>query len=246
MKTFKMLVEQSNKPSVPVTNPGNFVNEGGKKYYLKTSPSKEHAENEVLASKLYQAIGVPTVDYQLHHFGSGNYGVKSEVIPDVRHINVRDVNDRREVQQHFGAHALLANWDSIGMHQANHLFDKSGKAHVIDFGSAVAFRGSGPLKGKLFTDHVGEFDSLRDLDGHGYESAVAYHDIEPHTLVDSARRATSLHPDKIADIVEKHGPSNPELKKTITQKLLARRQDLIGRANQVASQHGLEPINHTY
>ena len=61
------------------SNPGGqYVDQNGTKFYVKQSKSDDHAKNEVLATKLYQAAGSPIVDSNLIDVGGGKLGTVSQ------------------------------------------------------------------------------------------------------------------------------------------------------------------------
>jgi len=46
------------------TNPaGIFQDDNGRRYYVKTLESPAHARNEMIAAKLYELAGAPTLTY---------------------------------------------------------------------------------------------------------------------------------------------------------------------------------------
>lgn len=142
---------------------GIFMANNGCKYYLKEiSNNIDRAEQEVLASKLYQAAGVKCADVELAKYNHQNVllsswiagGVLSQAgkIPDVI---------KEKLQNGFAIDAWLANWDVVGQEFDNIIIDVNNEPVRIDTGGSLEYRAMG--KKKAFSaNKVDEFSTLRN------------------------------------------------------------------------------------
>ena len=123
----------------------------GKLYYVKYGsicPDKtlshipSQAENEVLASKLYELAGVDCAKMQVALDDSAKKVVLSEYIPNLSPIS----ECNKGVIDGLGADIWLGNWDVIC---SNNIQMTKDKCYRIDFGGALEYRSLGELKNKL-------------------------------------------------------------------------------------------------
>ena len=123
----------------------------GKLYYIKYGsicPDKtlshipSQAENEVLASKLYELAGVDCAKMQVALDDSAKKVVLSEYIPNLSPIS----ECNKGVIDGLGADIWLGNWDVIC---SNNIQMTKDKCYRIDFGGALEYRSLGELKNKL-------------------------------------------------------------------------------------------------
>jgi hypothetical protein len=92
----------------------------------------------------------------------GGIGVASKWLGDTTPLDPSNPSHVAAVQAQFGAHALLANWDAIGLGFDNTVIGPQGQAIMVDPGGALAYRAMGKPKGTAFGPTVGEVDTLRD------------------------------------------------------------------------------------
>lgn len=157
------------------TNPGRYAfdSEIGKLYYLKSGKSASdltlthigtQAENEVLASKLYELAGVDCAKMELVTDPNGEKFVASEFIPNLTSVRTLTKN----VSEGLGVDIWLANWDAIC---SNNIQTAGNKSYRIDFGGALEYKSLGELKNSYdgnfdiqsgFNAIVGELTSLFD------------------------------------------------------------------------------------
>ena len=145
------------------TNPGGIYQDGkGRRYYVKTLESPAHARNELIAARLYQLAGAPTLSYVSTKAPDQ---VATEWLElDKKCIAHLSGSERKQAQQWFGVHAWTANWDAAGFNGDNQGV-VNGKVLTLDVGGALAFRAQGDPKGKAFGSRVDEVDKLRSDDG---------------------------------------------------------------------------------
>lgn len=215
------------------SNPGGkHEDEDGNTWYVKHSHTDRHAHNEVLAAKLYQAMGVPTLDYNFVH-SNNKLGTATPWEENLEPLDRFDKNHVGLVNKNFGAHAYLANWDAVGLADDNQSITDRGMT-TLDTGGSLLFRAQGDPKGSQFGPDVGEFDTLRKYNPHFFGK------MKPSEIVDSVRPVAALSDDVIDSHVDQYG--HPEDKDNLKSTLKARRQNLVDKANGLADLHGLKRI----
>jgi phage-related protein (TIGR01555 family) len=214
------------------SNPGGkYEDSNGKQYYVKLSKSNDHAKNEILASRLYQAAGSPILDAIPVELGEGKIGTATEWKPGVSLINRKDPDQKKEAQENFATHVWLANWDAAGLEYDNQgMVD--GKMTTLDPGGSLLYRAQGSPKGGAFGDKANEWTSLRDSSNP--QAYNVFGSMTDAQLKQSAQKVTSIPNEKIEKLVEEFGPGDAAQKKSMTSKLIARRDDIARRVAQLA------------
>lgn len=208
----------------------------GEKYYIKSGMSEDHARNEILASKIYQAMGVNASNQEPIDLGNGKLGVASKIIETDGHtsnIHLDDPEYLKKVQSDFAIDALLANWDVAGMGYDNLLTDANGNPLRIDPGASLRYRAQGSPKSK-FDGTADEWDFLRTGTNHE-SSGLKYNkklfgSMSNQQLIDSAHKLDELTDDKIDSIVDSIGFDKKD-DEFFKQTLKARRDDILKRAS---------------
>jgi hypothetical protein len=211
---------------------GRFVDPAGKEWYVKAPVSDLHAKNEVLANDLYRAAGVPVPEVKLldlnGNFGDRHLGVQSGIVEGSQNLGAH-LNDPvylDELHQNFAVDAWLGNWDSVGLVYDNVMATDSGLLR-IDAGGSLLFRAQGGPKGPLFTDTVGEIDSLRNPTINPQSAKVFEGVTDDHIRAGVAKiQAISEH--QIDQMVDRHDFA-PDDAAYLKDKIKARRDDLISR-----------------
>lgn len=93
------------------SHPGGIYQDAcGRRYYVKSLESAAHARNELIAARLYQLAGVPTLRYVRVRAPDQ---IATELIRlDKKHVGHLSESERRQAQRWFGVHAWTANWDA--------------------------------------------------------------------------------------------------------------------------------------
>jgi hypothetical protein len=207
------------------SNPGGvYETPDGTRYYVKQSQSADHARNEVLAARLYAAVGVPTPELELIDTAAG-LGTASPLITDAKpdlHARLADRSYLDQLSRGYAADAWLANWDVVGLIYDNVVSDSSGRPIRIDLGGSLLYRAMGSPKGSMFGDEVNEWDSLRNSELNPQSSRV-FSKLSLSQLVSSIDPVAQLT--GIPEIVAGVGFSS-SLTSRITDTLLARQQNL--------------------
>lgn len=217
------------------SNPGAKMEApDGKRYYVKFSKSKSRAQNELLASRLYEAAGAPVLAAQPVDLGEGKLGTATEWQEGVKLIDRKDPEQVRAAQANFATHAWLANWDAVGLE-----WDNQGmvgdKMTTLDPGGSLIFRAQGGLKGEAFGHSVGEWDTLRDPKNH--QAASIFGAMTKQELRQSAKAVVAIPDLKIRELVMEQGPGDESQRKALATKLIARKHDIARRAGLLAARH---------
>jgi hypothetical protein len=220
------------------SNPGGrYEDNTGAQFYVKHSKSESHAKNEILASRLYSAAGSPVLHVHPADLGGGKLGTATRW-QTVAPIDRKKPDDRRAAQQHFATHAWLSNWDAVGLDYDNQ-GRIGGEMHTLDVGGSLLYRAQGGPKGEAFGNKVGEWDTLRHPSNH--QAHTVFGEMTPEQLRGSASRVAKVSDATIRALVNEHGPGTPEQKTELAEKLIARKQDIIGRAGIAAPGQGSPP-----
>ena len=219
------------------SNPGaQMEDETGLKHYVKFQKSDAHAQNEVLASRLYEAAEAPALQSKLVDIGNGKLGTATQWKEGVQLIDPNKASDRSIASENFAAHAWLANWDAAGLSYDNQGWH-NGELHTLDTGGSLLFRAQGDPKGAAFGNDVTEWDSLRSPKN--AQAHKLFGGMTDEQLTESAKRIASIPDDKIKALVDEHGPGTASDKADLTAKLIARRDDIAAKAGLGAD---VEPV----
>lgn len=188
------------------SNPGGlYEDEAGKKWYVKHSKSDDHARNEVLAARLYEAADAPVLGYKLTRDAAGKLGTATAWVDDKAAFDVKSNIAKHAAQEHFATHAWLANWDAVGLAFDNQAGVK-GKLTTLDTGGAMRFRAQG--EPKPFGDQVSEWNTLRDP-AKNPQAAAVFGSMTVNQQAESAAKVAAV-PDAVIDaLVKKYGPKDP-------------------------------------
>lgn len=206
---------------------GTYEGVNGKKFYVKTAKSTQHASNEIAASALYRLAGVD-VPQVLAAKGAPGLGsglqTMSELVPNAKSdlgVKLNDPAYLKKIQDSFAVDAWLANWDVAGLGFDNIVTDANGDPHRIDVGGALLFRAQGAPKGTAFGDEVPEIDTLRDPVKNP-KSAKLFAGMTDAEIAQSVTKVTAISDDQIDKIVSQAGlPSSVAAR-------LKKRRDYLG------------------
>lgn len=142
-----------------------YKDAAGDTWMVKSYDTAGMAFNEVTAAKLYGMMGVAVPEMKLIDLGEahkGGVGVASKMM-DLKPFEPFNAAHIKAAQEDFAAHALMANWDAVGLSFDNLMIDAAtGKTVMVDPGGSMLYRAQGSLKGDAFKDNVTELDTLRD------------------------------------------------------------------------------------
>jgi hypothetical protein len=203
------------------SNPaGVYQNESGRRFYVKSLESPTHARNEIIAAKLYQLAGAPTLNYVGAR--EPNQVATEFVGLDKKHVSQLSDQERREAQRWFGVHAWTANWDAAGFGGDNQGI-VNGVVTTLDVGGALEFRAHGDPKGKAFGAFVGELVTLRTDRDNPYAVRL-FGDMSPAEVNEAIALVMQIPEASIRKVVAENGGSS-----ALAEKMIARKADMARR-----------------
>lgn len=203
------------------TNPAGIYQENsGRRYYVKTLESPAHARNEMIAAKLYQLAGAPTLTYV--RTKAPDQIATEWVELDKKCVAHLSESERKQAQQWFGVHAWTANWDAAG-YDGDNQGVVNGKVLTLDVGGALAFRAQGDPKGKAFGTRVDEIDMLRSDDGNPHAVRL-FTDMGPDEIKQAIMVVLRIPDEQIRQVILDSGGSH-----TLAEKMIARKADMARR-----------------
>jgi hypothetical protein len=203
------------------SNPaGVYQDANGRRYYVKTLESPAHARNEIVAARLYQLAGAPTLTYRRT---CAPDQIATELVRlDKKQVCRLSESERRQAQRWLGVHAWTANWDAAGFDGANQgVVD--GTVVTLDVGGALEFRALGAPKGKAFGTRVGELDALRS-DRDNPHAVRLFADMGDEEMRRAIAVVTGIPDEEIWQVITAHGGSP-----ALADKMITRKADMAGR-----------------
>ncbi len=205
------------------SNPaGTFQDASGRRYYVKTLESAAHARNELIAAKLYQLAGAPTLTY-VPTKGSDQIATKWVEL-DKKSVARLSDEERKQAQQWFAVHAWTANWDVTGLAGDNQGVS-NGKVLTLDVGGALAYRAYGDPKGTAFGTQVSELDGLR-CHNRNPHAVKLFGDMSPADVRLSIMKVVGIPDEEIRKVIIANGG-----REALAEKMIARKADLARRVS---------------
>lgn len=143
--------------AIPGTQKGS--NEGGlhhnsltnTKHYIKYYKNGDQAKTEALTGKIYNHMGIHTLDPHYEKIGNKHAIVTpwNDDLKSMHPASFSKLNPKQEGQigRMYHAAILTKNWDIIGLEHDNVMHNqKTGNIHAIDHGGAFEFRAQGGHK----------------------------------------------------------------------------------------------------
>jgi hypothetical protein len=212
------------------SNPaGVYQDRHGRRFYVKSLESPAHAKNEIIAAKLYQLAGAPTLTYVSAK--EPNQIATVLVQLDKKHVSHLSDNERKQAQAWLGVHAWTANWDAAGFNGDNQGVI-NGVVTTLDVGGALEFRALGERKGKAFGTYVGELHTLRS-DGDNPHAVRLFGDMSPEEIKEAIAVVTRIPDASIRSVIDENGGGAP-----LAEKMIARKADMAKRMISTIQQLG--------
>lgn len=224
------------------SNPGGrFKDPDGVEWYVKFPGDEDVAKSEVLAAKLYEALGIAGQDAKLITKG-GKLGIASRWVDVKKAGSPAALSKVDGVKSGFAADAWLANWDVVGMGYDNLQVGADGKAVRVDAGGSLQYRAQGGKK--VFGDNVIEIDSLRDPKLNPQAAAV-FGSMTDADITASVAKVLALSDQTIKALVATYGPGDAANRKVIADTLIARKANLAQKYPKAAKalKKRLDPTN---
>jgi hypothetical protein len=219
------------------TAPGGLYKDAdGQKWLVKGNlqgKDDARARNEVLASKLMQAAGIPAPEYKLVDLGNmygGGLGVATKWEDGLK--KVTSAWDKSKARQQFAVHAWLGNWDVVGVGGDNMLVRPNGEVVNIDPGGALLYRAQGKAKTAMeFDAGAKDWDTMRDP-AKNADAAGMFGGMNATGLQDSAEALKAMTDEKITSLVDAYWVDDGQnTKQKLASKLMARRDAILAKAN---------------
>ena len=203
------------------SNPGGvYQDKNGRRFYVKSLESAAHAKNEIIAAKLYQLAGAPTLTYVS---AKEPNQIATELVElDKKHVSHLSGGERRQAQAWLGVHAWTANWDAAGFTGDNQGV-VNGIVTTLDVGGALEFRAQGDPKGKAFGTCVGELDTLR-MDGDNPHAVGLFGDMSPAEINEAIAVVIRIPDASIRRVIDENGGRS-----ALAEKMIARKADMAKR-----------------
>lgn len=200
---------------------GLYEDAQGRRWYVKTVESPDHARNEWLAAQLYALAGAPTLHYRRCR-APDQVATAWQTLQRSRLSQFSEA-ERAQARHWLGVHAWLANWDAAGFEGDNQGVADDGTVLTLDVGGALLYRAQGDPKGAAFGTRVEELDRLRqDLDNP--HARRLFGPIDAAALRAAIAVVTALPADSVRACVLRHGGSP-----ALAQRLLDRQADMARR-----------------
>lgn len=207
---------------------GTYQNELGQKFYIKTPKSKSHAENEILASQLYKALGINSVEV---HKGNmdGQLKTVSPIVDSTGTLadKIKDPAIIKQLQSGFAVDCWLANWDVAGLTNDNVIINDKGQPVRVDPGGCLLYRAMGKPKGMAFGNTVLELETFLDAKKAPQASKIFGSMSEEDKKASAAKLL--LITDKQIEEMVKENISDPLDAAYLTIKLKARKEDILNK-----------------
>lgn len=210
-----------------------YTDASGQKWLVKGYKNDAMAQNEVLAARLYNAVGVEAPEMRLVELGDkhgGGIGVASKWVEEkFQKLDPANPVHLAAMQKGMATDAWLANWDAVGMSFDNAVVTASGKAVRIDPGGSLLFRAMGTPKGAAFGDTVPELSTLRDP-AKAPQAAKIFGPMTKSQIALSVAAVAAVDDATIHKMVGEYGPGTAAEKAALAQKLINRKADLLAQA----------------
>ena len=218
------------------SNPGGtYIDLNGNKWYVKESKSNDHALNEVLTAKLYEAAGARVLPYKLAYLGPGKLGTATPWMEKTGSPDASNPTDVMATHHDFAVHAWLANWDCAGASSDNLAWVKHGNTFEmteLDVGGGLGYRAQGGVKGSKFNTAVSEWDTLRNSDIAPIASQY-FKNMTPKELVESAKSVAGVPSPVIDKLVKKYSSSASSETSQLSAMIIARKNVIVSKANAI-------------
>ena len=203
------------------SNPGGvYQDKNGRRLYVKSLELAAHAKNEIIAAKLYQLAGAPTLTYVS---AKEPNQIATELVElEKKHVSHLSASERRQAQAWLGVHAWTANWDAAGFTGDNQGV-VNGIVTTLDVGGALEFRARGDPKGKAFGTCVGELHTLR-MDGDNPHAVRLFGDMSPEEINEAIAAVIRIPDASIRRVIDENGGSS-----ALAEKMIARKADMAKR-----------------
>lgn len=203
--------EQSSSRQLGSNPGGTFIHQpSGERYYIKFPRDPEQAHVEVATAKLYNAMGIRTLNQEIVNVDGKvgvatkwNHAVKSLSNAQQYHSMMNDPKHADMIARMHHAAIVTGNRDIVGLDYSNVMHDKTADELVsADQGGSMHFRAQGDKK-----PFIGEIGDVESFQNPNYASGSVFSKL-PHDVL----KAGVPHLDKLTDdvidrVANEHGLS---------------------------------------
>jgi hypothetical protein len=211
------------------SNPGGkFQDAEGNDWYVKFPENEDHAKSEVLAARLYGAMGISGQSARLIT-RNGKIGIATKWVDNIKKGTPAELQATLGVLDNFAADAWLGNWDVVGTGFDNLQIAPDGTAMRVDAGGSLMYRAQGAKKkADEWSSSVTDIDTMRDPSQNPYAAKV-FGVMTDADIAASVSKVAALSKAAIHQIVEANAPGDAKSRRELAELLIARRDDLIKR-----------------
>ena len=213
------------------TEKGGVYEMGGKKYYVKQPDNMGRAHNELLAYKLYAAVGASAKDASMVMI-DGKPALATEWVNSVNK-HEWSPGQKKDAQEDFAVHVWLNNWDAVGANKENIQFKSDGKPVLIDAGGSMDYHSHGGGGKKPFTKDPVEWNTLRNPNINP-NMAYVFGGMTPQQLHASTQKLKSITDEQILEHVYKYGGKKTGTESLeLAQTLIARKHAILLKGKEI-------------
>ncbi|EAM6792351.1 hypothetical protein E0G74_01155 [Salmonella enterica] len=201
----------------------SLEDETGQKWYVKYPKDEQHAQAEVLAATLYEAMGFKSQDAQLV-MKNGKMGIASRWMDGLKQASPDQLAAAPGALDGFLVDVWLGNRDVVGLTYDNLQIDGNGDAVRVDAGASFFFRAQGSKK--EFNDDPVELTSMLDPKVNSQTHSVFKNmtDADYHA---AAAKLAAFPDAKIRIMVNAMGPGSKDDRKRLANTLIARKNKIL-------------------
>ena len=217
MKSFGLFLESDQYIKEPGTQFGS--NEGGlysgpdgNKHYVKFYKNPDQAKVEALTGKLYNHMGINTVNPEMKNINGRDAIVTpwNDKLGQMKPHEFDQLNPEQASQlaKMYHAAVLSKNWDILGLEHDNVIKNKeTGDLHAIDHGGAFHFRARGAPK--PYGSDIDDHKSLMNNDQASGQVFRSLHKQYPEAIQNAAHEILpKLDDDHVEHIFRNSGLTN--------------------------------------
>jgi hypothetical protein len=143
------------------SNPGGIYEAAdGTRHYVKFYADPDQARTEIAAARLYERMGVQTLQPRTVEIG-GRTGVASRWVEGMTRLQPGQLADHiDDLAAAFNASVVTKNWDVIGLDFDNLVRHPNGRLVLVDAGGSFKYRAQG--EAKPFGKDIDEARTLTD------------------------------------------------------------------------------------
>ncbi|EAM1616292.1 hypothetical protein EU642_21895 [Salmonella enterica] len=201
----------------------SLQDETGQRWYVKYPKDEQHAQVEVLAASIYEALGFKSQDAQLV-MKNGKLGIASRWIDGLKQGSPEQLAAAPGALDGFLVDVWLGNRDVVGMSYDNLQIDSSGDAVRVDAGASFFFRAQGSKK--EFGSIPTELESMLDPKVN-HQTHSVFKGMTEADYMAAAAKLAAIPDAKIRIMVHAMGPGTKDDRKRLANTLIARKNKIL-------------------